>query len=242
MEGDRQTDPDKLHPSSLGSCMKKAMYQFHEQQDKKNSKPVRWRQTHPMDAATRWRLYRYGWYEKPFEDALSKDAAFQVPNSNDRWAWRTDMLMLRDGPDFIWDIVDVKSVSPYVPTGELPYAHHLPQIHAYYVLEDKYGVPTGDAYLAYITRWKEGNLPDIYEFKVTPTEQQIEEVKKLMAKYEDWSERDELPPRPYPDPIEHPWDCTYYIKKYKQVEIRCPWFGHCWPAHVDDLGEFCEPY
>jgi hypothetical protein len=234
-ENNRQTNPDKLHPSSLGSCMRKAMYQYHEEEDRKSDHPIRWSQTHPMDLATKAMLYRFGWYEKPFEDSL--DAAFQTPGVNERWSWRTDILIPSESAENTWDVVDVKSVSPWAPSGGLPYAHHLPQIHAYYVLLNDHKT-IRDAYLCYITRWKDGEIPDIYEFKVTPNEQEIEDIKALMREFEDWSERDELPPKPYANPEEHAWDCTYHIKRTNRYEIRCPYFAHCWPDHLDDFGGY----
>jgi hypothetical protein len=145
-----------------------------------------------------------------------------------------------------WDLVDVKSVSPWAPSGGLPYVHHLPQIHAYYVLlqdeaerEELWDI--GDAYLVYITRWQDDHVPDMYEYKVTPNEQEIDEVKALMTEFVLWSERDELPPRPYANPEEHPWSCVSYAynkaRKTKEWQIRCPYFLNCWgPNHLDEWG------
>lgn len=221
---ERPSTSGKLYPSSLGGCIRLEIMRYRNEQARRNKQEIPYPESHPMDSATRWKLARYGWYESAFE---CLGGSTQVEVSNEWWSGKIDRLV--DGT-----IIEVKSVSPYAHLDELPYAHHKYQVWAYWLLADAecYNPPIHTAVIAYITRWKDGQEPDILVFDVTPTPQELEETRLLMEQFEDATQQGELPAVPYSSSREHPFNCTWRDRNGK-VLSRCKHFDHCWQGDED---------
>jgi hypothetical protein len=231
--GDRPLS-GKLHPSSLGGCMRQEMYRFHG-----------YTKTHRKSDWECWMLDRYGWYEQAFRElGLTTKSQFAV--SDEMWSGRIDDLIER--PDGGWMIVDYKSISPWFK-GKLPHDHNLPQIHSYVWLAENMGMDVREAVLVYIDRWddspqsKPPEPPKIRQRDVTPGANDMREIRELMDHFEHWAVQNApepgtaaLPDRPYDHPEDHQWDCVcHQWKKWlgtREWQIRCPFFGHCWPEFV----------
>ena len=214
----------KLHPSSLGGCIRKAMYQNKG-----------FKETHPMPDWKKWQLARYGWYEQPIIKALGGWDQFPVENA--RWKGRVDLFTNNT-------LIEVKSFGSSTRVMDLPRHYHKLQVWCYWILAEEDGHNLDTAHIAYIERWadKHRKKPRIYIYGVTPTELDLTETTDLMNEMEKWQEKDTLPPRPYETPETHKWDCvrkTYnFPNKRTEWEVQCPFFVHCWPDRVDDYNEF----
>lgn len=216
----------KLHPSSLGGCIRQAMYKNKD-----------FEETHPKPDWLVWQMNRYGWYEQPIVKALGGHEQFPLETS--RWKGRPDLITV------IGEVVEVKSFGSSTRVMDLPRHYHKLQVWCYLtMIQDWEGlddIETG--ILVYINRWNDLNRkrPRIYVYDVTPTELELSEVLGFMTQLEEWQDREELPPRPYNNPQEHKWDCmkhTYiHAYKHKEWEIQCPFFAHCWPDHIDKYNQ-----
>jgi len=218
---ERPSTSGKLYPSSLGGCIRQEMMRWHNEHARGEIPYIK---THPMDAATLWKLKRYGWYEQAFACVGGVE---QVDVESEWWHGKIDRLA--NGT-----ILEVKSLSPYAPYESLPYSAHKYQVWAYWLLADAehYNPPIHTAVIAYITRWYEGKEPEIYTFDVTPTAEELEETRCLMEIYEDAAQQDELPGKPFSDAEEHPYLCMRRDKKSGKVISRCEYYGHCWEDAV----------
>ncbi|MFC2031448.1 PD-(D/E)XK nuclease family protein [Chloroflexota bacterium] len=224
----------RLHPSSLSGCIRQEMYRFHG-----------YTKTHRRSAWECWMLDRFGWYEQAFR-GIGLPSKQQFAVGNEMWSGRIDDLI--EIPDGGMMIVDYKSISPWYKS-KLPLLHNIPQIHAYVWLAENMGMKVHSAVLVYIDRWddspekNEPEPPKIRQYDVTPGAGDLQPVRELMDQFEHWARQNgagpgtaELPDRPYGHPEDHRWDCVAkQWKKWlrtKEWQIRCPYFGHCWPEYV----------
>jgi len=237
-EQERRSESGKLYPSSLGGCMRKEMIRWHNEQARRAEKEKPYPETHPMDTATRWKLARYGWYEaaliNPVLAEYGEHGIFaQRRVEDEHWSGKIDLAFFTNKGHHL---VEIKTISPYAAKhGNLPYNPHKLQLWAYCLLEKD---PVYKATLFYITRWWESKHdgPELYQFDVTPTEQDLNDVADEMEMYEHWTKQDTLPEVPFDSPEEHAYLCTGTVKK--QREIRCPYFGLCYPDNVDWQGNY----
>jgi len=199
-------------------------------------------ETHPHSEKTLWDFKRFGWYEFPINKAMIAkhgDAIqTQVEVTKDKWHGFIDMVL--DGTH----IIEIKSVSPYAKVGNLPYDHHIPQVLTYMVmLAEQLEVLYADvsAQIVYIDRWTD-KVPNIREYDVIPTADELMDHIVLMEEFEHWASRDDylIPEKPRTEPEDHPWECMAQVynrkTRSKEPQIRCQYFSHCWPDRVDSSG------
>jgi len=227
----RPSDKPSLWPSELGGCIRKAMYRFHG-----------YEQTHSRSVFENWKLSRFGWYEHAFDSIKvpGMEVKHQHEVGDGLWHGFIDTLLL-DKDEGVVDIVDYKSMSPGQALKRLPSEHHKPQIWAYGRLLPDFIIR--NYYLVYIDRWydKSEKPPRIQTCLVNPHSSEIESITEEMEHFEHWAGiagecepgTAPLPDKPYESPEEHKWECLYHTWN-DAWEIRCPWFGHCWPDHLDE--------
>lgn len=212
-------------PSEIDSCVLKSTYRIKKKE-----------RTHPEQAESRWFLKRYGTYEEYFLDAFKKHGvliAEQPKFKMGNWSGRADFLIqfppTGGSPHHL---VEVKSVNPgAMKRGGPPYKHHKLQVWTYCVMAEQGEVKCEfeKAILAYITRWDDGKVPEIRQYDVTPMQMELDITRQRMTEFEEALALDGFPDKPYHDPEKHPWDCTGWNYRKRRREIRCPYFGHCWP-------------
>lgn len=234
---DRESESGKMWPSSLGGCILQEMYRVKG-----------YKETDPMPESTRWKLYRYGWYEQPVVNALrwgECDVETQVLVGNKYWSGKIDALVTYPGKPQA--ILEIKSISPYaVNKSDLPYKHHLLQARCYwFLMTEAIGSPlSASVSIIYVSRWNDDDIPTIRELDVTPTAEECEAVHQEMEQYEYWFEQEDLPACPYNHPSDHPWNCmsNFWNNTIKQKPwvVQCPYFGHCWPGYVDPARGYSE--
>jgi len=213
-----------LHPSAIDQCVLQSVFRIKGQTV-----------THPKSEESKWFLARYGTYEEYFlkafdghEVLLLEQPAFRMGE----WSGRADFL-IEDPNNGDILLVEVKSVNPgAIKRGNIPYKHHKLQVWTYCIMEryGEIGHGFDKAILAYIERWDDNKVPKILQYDVTPMEMELKLTQQRMAQFDDALEQDEYPIRPYETPEKHPWDCTGWNNSIRRREIRCPYFGHCWPG------------
>lgn len=233
MAGDYRNGRDgakepRLYPSSFGGCARKEMLRVADVEITDEEGPV-----------TKWKLARYKTYEIYLVDAAKAAGVYVAPPGcqeqhvldNGLWRARLDLVTLEDDDVAI---VEIKSLEPGGLKYKLPQKHHVAQALVYWVLDMENPVvpqhPADELTLAYITRWRDGDVPTLVEIDITPGRLEIQAILDQMGQLERAAARKEISPIPYKRPDEHPWACTYYDRDLRRRCVNCSYFGHCWES------------
>jgi hypothetical protein len=219
-----------LHPSALGLCIRKQMLRVRE-----------YEQSHPMSASKKWELRRFKTYEDYFEDGFTGHdvlVGMHEPLTMGLWSGELDFL-IQVGKETA--LVEAKSVKKS-GIRWAPYDHHILQATCYWIMAHEGDLAVAglnSLYLAYIERWWESKeeVPELAQFDITPTQQQIRETRAAMAAVEEACSVEQLPPLLYVHPEDDPWQCVKAPRRGAPKLVNCEYFSHCWPGMEQQYSE-----
>jgi len=233
----------KLHPSSLGGCPRKAIWQA---VDAYPNHPLHVDVTHPFDLYVQEVMHAGNVWEEENARALEAAGATRHPHiGNQHWTAEPDFALRENGT---LHIIEHKNTAEhnFAIKRRLPYEFHCAQLACYGALVD--AREAVDCILYYHGRghWA--------EFRVWPDQQHLVwegrvdgklrsgvfdfDLAGRMAALEGYWTRQQLPPR-YESPFTRTFGGCVRGSKRRGYWPGCPYFAHCWPE-LPQEGPFDE--